>query len=218
MKCFVKRATGPIQVDAKPDDLAWKPAHVAKIDQYSWQELEYYPETEVRFLYDDDNLYLLFTCTEKYIKATHVGHQTEVWLDNCVELFTSPSPDLSEPYFNFEFNCLGYILLGVGKERIGRIPVSVKELEEVHCQATYSEPVDLQDEAEKTWYLEVAIPFALISRHSGAGAPRSGTVWRANFNKCSESTIVVHHATWAPVKTKEPDFHRPDFFGEMVFE
>lgn len=218
MKYLIKKAPSPIRVDANPDDSAWKTAQIGRIDQFPWQELDYYPRTEFRLLYDEENLNLLFTCFEKYIKATHVGHQSEVWMDNCVELFASPSPDLSEPYFNFEFNCLGYILLGVGKERIGRIPVSVKELAEIKCETTYSEPLDLQDEVEKAWHLEAAIPFELISRHCGAGVPSSGTVWRGNLNKCSESTKIVHHATWAKVGTKSPDFHRPDFFGELVFE
>ena len=218
MKYVVRRTAGSIEVDAQPEEAPWESAPIARIDQFPWQKLDYLPKSEVRVLYDDAHLYLLFSCVERYIKATHVGHQTEVWLDNCVELFTSPSPDLSEPYFNFEFNCLGSILLGVGKERIGRVPVSVKEIEGIACKATFQEPVDLQDESEKTWYLEVAIPFALISRHSGAAAPQPGTVWRANFNKCSESTKAIHHATWAKVETKDPDFHRPEFFGELVFE
>ena len=128
MKYKVSKTPEPPRIDALPSDPAWKSAQVARIDQYSWQKLDYTPTTDFRLLYDTTNLYLLFKCVEKYIKATHVGDQTEVWLDNCVELFTSPSPDLSEPYFNFEFNCLGSILLGVGRERIGRLPVSVKEI------------------------------------------------------------------------------------------
>ncbi|MCK7480493.1 MAG: carbohydrate-binding family 9-like protein [Candidatus Moduliflexus flocculans] len=39
----------------------------------------------------------------------------------------------------------------------------------------------------------------------------------ANFYKCGDETEFPHYGAWSPVETPAPDFHRPEFFGEIVF-
>ncbi len=39
----------------------------------------------------------------------------------------------------------------------------------------------------------------------------------ANFYKCGDETAVPHYGAWSPIDTPQPDFHRPEFFGEVVF-
>ena len=41
---------------------------------------------------------------------------------------------------------------------------------------------------------------------------------RANFYKCGDNTTKKHYLTWNPVKTKNPDFHRPEYFGLLNFK
>ncbi|MCG3199344.1 MAG: hypothetical protein GHCLOJNM_03858 [bacterium] len=195
----------------------WAAAEVALIAHFPWTTHNPRPVTEVRLLYDPTNLYARFDCTEKYVHAEHTEDQSEVWKDNCVELFVSPSSDLSASYFNFEFNCLGKLLLAVGHGREGRVAVPRGDLLAVRRECSYKKPVDLQDESLKHWFLAAAIPFELLHRYSGTPAPGSGTVWRANFNKCAESVKEPHWGTWAPVDTVTPDFHQPKFFGELHF-
>ncbi|MBT5542155.1 MAG: hypothetical protein HOK34_04920, partial [Gammaproteobacteria bacterium] len=31
-------------------------------------------------------------------------------------------------------------------------------------------------------------------------------------------TQKPHYLTWNPVETSNPDFHRPEFFGKLIFE
>jgi hypothetical protein len=40
----------------------------------------------------------------------------------------------------------------------------------------------------------------------------------ANFYKCGDETAVTHYVTWNPVKTNNPDYHQPEFFGKVEFE
>jgi hypothetical protein len=40
---------------------------------------------------------------------------------------------------------------------------------------------------------------------------------RANFYKCGDGTSVPHYLSWNQVITETPDFHRPEFFGEISF-
>ena len=36
------------------------------------------------------------------------------------------------------------------------------------------------------------------------------------FYKCGDKTAHPHFLSWNPVGTPAPDFHRPDFFGELI--
>ena len=39
---------------------------------------------------------------------------------------------------------------------------------------------------------------------------------RGNFYKCGDKTAHPHFVSWNPVGTPSPDFHRPEFFGELL--
>ena len=40
---------------------------------------------------------------------------------------------------------------------------------------------------------------------------------RGNFYKCASATSEPHYLSWNPILTDKPDFHRPDFFGDIYF-
>lgn len=46
----------------------------------------------------------------------------------------------------------------------------------------------------------------------------SGLEAKANFYKCGDNTSKPHYLSWNPIGTESPDFHRPDFFGNLIFE
>ena len=40
----------------------------------------------------------------------------------------------------------------------------------------------------------------------------------ANFYKCGDETNEPHFISWNPIDLPKPDFHVPQFFGELTFE
>ena len=62
------------------------------------------------------------------------------------------------------------------------------------------------------WRVTVVIPFSLI----GVDPENLPERLRANFYKCGDKTAHPHFLSWNPVGTPSPDFHRPDFFGELI--
>ena len=38
-----------------------------------------------------------------------------------------------------------------------------------------------------------------------------------NFYKCASGSSQPHYLSWNPINTEKPDFHRPDFFGKIIF-
>ena len=43
-----------------------------------------------------------------------------------------------------------------------------------------------------------------------------GTVIRANFYKCGDKMQYQHYGMWNEYHVEKPDFHRPEYFGEIV--
>ena len=58
------------------------------------------------------------------------------------------------------------------------------------------------------WGLCVAIPLDLIGLQRGSR-------FEGNFQKCGDFTRAPHFLTWNAIISDEPDFHLPQFFGEM---
>lgn len=215
MKSYtICRAPGRVRLAC--DDPAWVAAERLAVDEFPWYESGDKQATDVALLYDDASLFALFVCEDKHISAVETAPNGNVYLDSCVEFFAAPVGQ--EGYFNFEANCCGTVHLGFGLGRHDRrlAPPSVHN---GICAAT-SIPTPTKEESptDDGWWLAAAIPFAAISDLAGSEAiARSGAVWRANFYRCGGKTDP-QYACWNPIAAEKPDFHRPEFFGELIFE
>ena len=41
---------------------------------------------------------------------------------------------------------------------------------------------------------------------------------KGNFYKCGDDTKYPHFGCWNEVVWEEPDFHRPECFGDLILE
>ncbi|MDR1500312.1 MAG: hypothetical protein LBI58_04965, partial [Tannerellaceae bacterium] len=64
-----------------------------------------------------------------------------------------------------------------------------------------------------SWELTVAIPLMLM----GLDPNRMPKKILANFCKCADATLSPHYLSWSPINSLRPDFHKPEFFGELIF-
>ena len=67
---------------------------------------------------------------------------------------------------------------------------------------------------DKRWTLQFCIPFEIIDEIFGG---HTTTIY-VNLYKCGDETQNTHYATYYPITTEQPDYHRPEFFGEFVLE
>ena len=182
------------------------------VETYPWGG-DYRPRMEFRVGYDEKGIRVHLKCNETNPKAVHIGRNASVWLDSCMEFFFSPSADLSEGYFNCEMNSSPSMLLYFGKrsEDEARIAVDWPDEDfELTC---------VKD--DESWSLSVCLPFAMVQKYVPHFVPASGTVIRANVYKCGDETEVAHYGCHFPIDAaviKEPQFHVPNYFGEMAFE
>lgn len=213
----IKRAPGEVPLTGAVAGTPWAAANVLDINQYAWYKDGKKQNTQVRILYDDRNLYLQFQCEDKHIAAKCTEHNGPVCLDSCVEAFMMIDPANGPHYFNLEINCCGNIHMGYGVERNGRIVMDEKASKRMTIKTSQPTPTKQESPADNGWWVAAKVPLDLISDFSGKKvAPKPGTAWKANFYRCGGETDV-QYASWNLIQWHQPDFHRPEFFGDLKF-
>ena len=182
------------------------------VDCVNWPEaFPYAPLCSGRVARTQDALVVDFRVSGLDLRAQNTADNGRQWEDSCVEVFIQDPEDGN--YYNFEINALGKVLACTGPDRHNRTPRPAEEMEEILRFAQLENaPKDL--EGIHTWRVGVLIPFYLIGLDP-ENLPKS---IRANFYKCGDKTAHPHYLSWSPVETPKPDFHRPEFFGELIFE
>jgi hypothetical protein len=198
------------------DDPAWRTAQVAGLS-YHGRSCAHRPPVEVRLLYDDQHLYVLFHVKDRYVKVVAQNYQDMVCYDSCVEFFVKPHPDCG--YFNFEVNAGGCMLLyytfGKGAADSGN-PVPEKLLNGMKIHHSLPSRIDPEINEPVEWTIEYAIPLSLFEYYAGPLRPLAGQTWRANFYKCADRTTHPHWGMWSDIG-KKFSYHQTEVFGELHF-
>ena len=181
----------------------------------NWKEYPYFPEVVFRMAYSSAEMFLQFQVKEKYIRATcQPGDENcKPWEDSCVEFFISSGNE--GEYYNFEFNCIGYCHIGKGKERAGRNRFSQEESSVVRVWSSLGNRPFGERTGYFEWMLMATIPFSIFGIGSSVFIESNNV--KGNFYKCGDKLTEPHFLSWNPIDTKEPDFHRPEYFGEIHF-
>lgn len=172
----------------------------------------YRPLTTFSIAYSAKYLYVDFLVRCNYLRAENVDDQSPVSQDSCVEFFVEPHGD--GEYWNFEFNCIGAINASRRFTRPNPTRFTSPQLATVRRYASCGTRPFRELEGLFTWNLLVAIPLELME----LDADNMPEKVRGNFYKCASATSEPHFLSWNPIKIENPDFHRPDFFGDIYFE
>lgn len=188
--------------------LSWHP-----IASANWAEYPFRPQAAFRIAYTPEGFCLHFRVGEPDLRARYGEDNGSVWTDSCVEFFLQPTPD--GPYYNIECNCIGTLLLGVGTGRYDRVRIPAEKLRATDRYASLGRTPFETRPAQGAWEVALSVPYGLFSRHTLA--PKPGDTMRGNFYKCGDELPRPHFLSWNPIRTPQPDFHRPEWFGEMIF-
>jgi hypothetical protein len=179
------------------------------LDYVLWTKPVQTPQVSFSILYNEKCIYLRYFVRESERRATVQKTNGAVWEDSCVEFFISLDNRMS--YFNFEFNSLGTKLGAFGTTRTRRrsLPVLVVETITTKVELVTIAPGNFE------WNLFVAIPLSVFQQP--AGFSLTGKRVHANFYKCGDGLKDLHFLSWSDLNNAEPDFHRPEYFGELFF-
>ena len=183
------------------------------IDVLNWKGYDYKPEVRFSLAYSDKEVFLKFFVRESYFKAEKTDPNQMVCEDSCVEFFVSPEND--GLYYNLEFNGIGTCLIGSGTGRADSKKADPSVISKIRRLTSAGNKPFQEKKGEFSWTLTLAIPFEVFFHHNIKEL--KGKTFRANFYKCGDMLSVPHYITWNPVGTEKPDYHRPEYFGEVKF-
>ncbi len=209
------RTSGPIRIDGKLDEAAWKQAPSVGDFHFNWWKEGPKEQTVAKVLWDDENLYVGYYCHDKHISAEVTQRHGPVSKDDCVEVFISPNPEKPRNYYGFEMNVIGTMLNFIRadwyKGPFNTEPEGVQLRTSFHgLPAKHDSPDD------DHWILEIAIPFKNFAKDAAHTPPQDGDTWRLNLNRAGGKTDA-QYSTWSPVSTEKPNFHSPESFGWVRF-
>lgn len=169
----------------------------------------YAPATTFSVAHTGENLYVLFEAEDEWLRAEVDKNLGPVASDSCVEFFVK-LPDGKE-YFNFEFNCIGRINASHRESRNNPTRLTAEQLSQIRTLASCGREPFAEKHGKFKWSLLVSIPLGLI----GAEGLAEGGMLLGNFYKCAGKSHKPHYLSWAPIATETPNFHVPEFFGEL---
>ena len=183
------------------------------IENANWpEEYPYKPLTVFSIAHSGKAIYIDFVVRCNYLRAANYENNSHVHQDSCVEFFVAPNG--RQPYYNWEFNCIGTIHAARRMDRNNGELLGDDQLAQVRRYASCGNRPFEEVQGMFTWNLLVEIPLSLMDVEF-KGEPID---MMANFYKCADLTSSPHFLSWAPISTPEPDFHRPEFFQPIRLE
>lgn len=180
------------------------------IDTTNWDDYLYKPLTSFNMAYDEKFLYLKFYVEEEHARAVETEPNGNVWEDSCCEFFCSFD---DKGYYNLETNCIGTQLLGWGKKG-DRERANDSTIHAITKYSTLGNKPFESTSGSFKYQITLKIPATSFFAHEATFRP--GDKFRANFYKCGDKTEIPHFLSWNPIDVPKPDFHQPDFFGQIV--
>jgi hypothetical protein len=202
-----KISTAAINTEQVPQVLKEHGIEYINIDKVNWPDAyPYKPEVFVAAALCEDALLLHYKVKEEKSAAVETKDNGRVWEDSCCEFFCSFD---EKGYYNIESNCIGRLKFAFGSDRDNRIDASKEILENIERWA--SEGYEAFSERHlDSWEVALVIPFSSFFAHNiGISSFRN---IRLNVYKCGDKLSTPHYLSLAPIRTTDPDFHRPEFF------
>lgn len=180
-------------MDGKLDDAVWQKAEWTeyfkdiegdKLPAPTWN-------TRVKMSWNDKGLYIAAELIEPNVWAYLKNHDEIVFHDNDFEVFIDPDND-THRYYEIEVNARNTIFdlfmpkpyrNGSGALMVYDVP-GLKSA--VHVQGTLNQPKD----TDKSWTVEMFVPFAALSFAIEPKAPVDGDFWRINFSRVEWKTDI----------------------------
>jgi len=182
------------------------------IDFIPWSAYPDKPRVTFTIGHCRDHIYVKYDVTEKEVLARYKHINDPVYRDSCVEFFIAFDDDAA--YYNIEFNRLGTCLGRYGTERENRAEIPADILRMIKYERTLKQTME-NGELLINWTLTVSVPITVFVFHHFSTLQHKKC--KMNFYKCGDDLSHPHYLAWNNIVSDEPNFHLPEFFGEVEF-
>jgi hypothetical protein len=214
-----RRATGPITLDGKADEAAWRAAGAIDHFHLPWLGARDRPaktKTVARLLWDDDYLYFHAEMEDHDLYADITEHDGMTWENDVFELFFKPA-DKAKGYYEFQVSAAGTKMdmflpsRGSGGYRRWKGAHPFAWETRVARDGTLNDPSD----RDRGWSVEGRFPWKDFA--PTGGRPARGDVWK--FALCRYDYSIDFDdpelSTHAPLQAL--NFHRHEDYAPLRF-
>ena len=182
------------------------------LDNQPWPEFKTNCQTSFSVAHSGRAILLKYFVQEDLIKVAMHNTNEQVHRDNCVEFFIGF--EQGKEYYNIEINCMGICSMAYGDGRSNRTTLQEELIKKIQTTILIkSAPVVASTNFQ--WEITMIIPMEVFA-YDNLKSFRDQTAV-ANFFKCGDDLPAPHYLTWNTIDAKTPDFHLPEFFGELEF-
>ncbi|MCX6329223.1 MAG: carbohydrate-binding family 9-like protein [Bacteroidia bacterium] len=219
----VSRASEPIIVDGKMDEVSWKNAEVQSFNYFYRGDKPFEKQfSKFRMIWDDENLYLFYECEDTSLTAREKNFDARPYLDDCAEFFCIPVPDSLYMHFGFEINitkaAYDYIVLW---RYYNNRTIFIRSYNPVYqVEVTYDGTINNDKDKDKMWRMEFAIPFTVFSDFHFISRPKAGVRWAFQAVRQDRNYVDDRFrstSTLFPIYDIRKDVHQPSRFGLLEF-
>ena len=210
----IPRTAQPIHIDGRLDETAWDRTPAVGPFEFTWWNEGDGPRqpTAAKLLWNDEYLFVAFHCLDTDIQATRTQRDSQVYRDDCVEVFASPFVSEPERYFNLEINALGTRLEQFRPD--GEKRDTPWNPDGIDIAASQNGTLNDAENVDTAWTVEVAFPFAALGK-TLARPPRPGDKWRLNLHRLEDNMQIK--SQWSRGDRNRSSFHTPQYFGVVTF-
>lgn len=209
--------TGRITVDGVLGETDWHllPAASSFVDTVGGGPGPF--STNVRVLWDEQNLYVAFEVRDDYLHNTITERDGHLWEQDAVEIMVDPDGD-GLHYFELQVSPTGNVFETAYESR--RVPQPIGHADwDSHMVVRVNTEGGVNDETPDAAYtVELSIPWRAFSYGDmpASIAPPAGSTWRFNFYVMDSRPDGSQRGEgWSP--TLVTDYHVPDRFGRVTF-
>jgi uncharacterized protein YgiM (DUF1202 family) len=196
---------GAIAIDGTIDPF-WADAPSSTFDT-AWNGTHTGTSTTVRAAWSDDGLTMLWELDGAYLNVDASRpvdeERTNLYEEDCVEMFLAPDPAERRRYFEIEVGPLGHFFDLLVDRRNGTSDASWSS------HPTIATKVD-RDAHHVTIEAAFRAPDVVAALRAGAKLPVG--LFRM------EGRSPRQYLAWSPTMTPKPNFHVPDAFGTLVLD
>lgn len=209
------RLAAPIVLDGRLDDAGWQGVPVTRpFVSPAGKALPASQRADARLAWDDEFLYVAFTCRDSDIWNDRKGRDATLWEQDVVEIYLDPGAD-GRDYIELQIAPTGELFDALFRER--RQPAWQEAARNLNMPGFMARvdaegSINVRDDGVRDvrWSAEVRIPWREIPGVTGAPA---GQTWGLNLYRIGVGGENFM-AAWTPVGG---DFHNVADFGKITF-
>ncbi|UXX79064.1 carbohydrate-binding family 9-like protein [Reichenbachiella carrageenanivorans] len=220
---YASRIHTAIIIDGQLNEPAWQKTMPKSLDYfYGVEQPSDRQQTEVKLLWDDENVYISFYCKDKYLTARERTRNGKTFFDDCAEVFITPASGIGRMHFGFEVNLYKtpndfiYVSQFIdGKSGVVKSYNPAYELG-VYYQGTLNNNEDV----DMGWSMEMALPLQLFHNPKTFVKAEIGAKWTVMIVRQDRNEVSGTRRTSSvmfPLEDSVANIHTPSNFGWLKF-